>query len=79
MTDYKANDTMKLIGKQDMAELAEIAPNMPDVVKDIVTAHGLPEKIAEDGNIIMLGADFILLGIVYGKRLERMRRKGAAK
>ena len=77
MNKYAKNETMKLIGKQDIAELAELAPNAPDIINDIMTANGIPDEIV-DGDMIGMGIDIILMGIIYGKRIERARRKGGA-
>lgn len=44
MSRYKTNDTMKILAKQSMAEVAAIAPAAPTEIKDIMTANGMPNE-----------------------------------
>lgn len=74
MSRYTANATMKLLAKQNMAEVARIAPNAGDIIKDIMTANGIPGEFI--GNeMLNMGVDIILFGVILGKRLERQRNK----
>lgn len=74
MSRYNANGTMRLIAKQDVAEVYEVAPNTGDVIRDIVTAIGIPNIYSENG-MMEVGLDIILYGVILGKRIERQRNK----
>ena len=74
MLKYSANDTMELIGKQNLVELKDIEPNLQEVIKDIMTANGIPEEFIGD-KIFMLGVNAVQYGIILGKRIERQRKK----
>lgn len=74
MSRYKINDTMKILAKQSMAEVAAIAPDAPTKIKDIMTANGMPNEFI-GSNMLNMGIDIILYGVMLGKRLERQRNK----
>lgn len=74
MLKYSANDTMELIGKQNLVELKDIEPNLQGVIRDIMTANGIPEEFIGD-KIFMLGVNAVQYGIILGKRIERQRKK----
>lgn len=74
MFKYDANDTMRLLGKQNLAELGEIEPYFINEVKDIMTANGIPEEFI--GNkLFMMGINIVQYGVILGKRIERQRNK----
>lgn len=74
MFKYDANDTMRLLGKQNLAELGEIEPYFINEIKDIMTANGIPEKFI--GNkMFMMGVNIVQYGVILGKRIERQRNK----
>lgn len=74
MFKYDANDTMRLLGKQSMTQLNDIEPNFGNILKNIMTANGFPEKFI-NGKLLMMGADFVQYGVILGKRIERQRNK----
>lgn len=64
MTIYDANETMKLIGFQNMKTIMELAL---DDFKNMAKAR--------DGKFDYdVAFDAFLLGIIYGKRMERSKR-----
>lgn len=74
MNKYDANDIMKLLGKQNLAEPRNIEPYFINEVKDIMTANGIPEKFIGD-KMLMMGVDIVQYGVILGKRIERKRNK----
>lgn len=74
MFKYDANDTMKLLGKQSMTQLNDIEPNFGDILKNIMTANGFPEKFIGD-KLLMMGTNLVQYGVILGKRIERKRNK----
>ena len=74
MFKYDANDTMRLLGKQNLAELGEIEPYFINEIKDIMTANGIPEEWIGDKMLIM-GVNIVQYGAILGKRIERQRNK----
>lgn len=74
MFKYNANDTMRLLGKQSITQLNDIEPNFGNILKDIITANGFPEKFIGD-KLLMMGANFVQYGVMLGKRIERQRNK----
>lgn len=74
MFKYDANDIMRLLGKQNLAEPGNIEPYFINEVKDIMTANGIPEEWI--GNkMLMMGVDIVQYGVILGKRIERQRNK----
>lgn len=74
MFKYDANDTMKLLGKQNIIELGNIEPYFIKEIKDIMTANGIPEEFI--GNkMLMMGVNIAQYGAILGKRIERQRNK----
>lgn len=74
MFKYNANDTMKLLRKQNIMELGNIEEKLWEVVKDIMTANGIPEEFI--GNkLFMMGINIVQYGVTLGKRIERQRNK----
>lgn len=61
---YNTNETMRIIGEQD----ARIAMDAAFKLRDIANAHGY--KGTPDAFY-----DAFLLGVIYGKRVERARRR----
>lgn len=76
MNKYTANDTMKLIGRQNLEEIDNIEPNVGDAIRDIISANGIPEQYAN--NMFGMCADAMFFGTILGKRIERLKRKGGA-
>lgn len=74
MHKLNANDTMRLLEKQNAMELLNIEPNLWGVIKDIMTANGIPEEFFDD-EMFMMGVYIIHYGVVLGKRIERQRNK----
>lgn len=74
MSRYNANDTMRLLARQNMVEVAELAPNISSIIRDIMTASGMPNEFI-GSKMIEMGVDIILYGIILGKRIERKRNK----
>lgn len=74
MNRYNANDTMRLLAKQNMVEVAELAPDIGSIVRDIMTASGIPNELI-GSEMIGMGVDIILYGAILGKRIERKRNK----
>lgn len=74
MNRYSLNDTMKLLAKQNVVEVAEVAPNAGDIVRDIMTANGIPSEFVSS-EMLGMGIDIILFGVILGKRIERRRNK----
>jgi hypothetical protein len=71
---YEQNETMKIIGKQNILELGDASEDFRNEIDDIIMAN------LKNGEIIgyrELGMDLVLLGIMYGKRLERRKKAGA--
>ncbi len=74
MFKYNANDTMKLLRKQNIMELGNIEENFWGVIRDIMTANGIPEEFI--GNkMFMMGVNIVQYGAILGKRIERQRNK----
>lgn len=74
MFKYDANDIMRLLRKQNLAEPGNIEPYFINEVKDIMTANGIPEEWI--GNkMLMMGVDIVQYGVILGKRIERQRNK----
>ncbi len=74
MFKYNANDTMKLLRKQNIMELGNIEENFWGVIRDIMTANGIPEEFI--GNkMFMMGVNIVQYGVILGKRIERQRNK----
>ena len=71
---YKANGTMKILAKQDIAEVTDIAPDIEKKIRDIMTANGIPIDFI-GSKMFGMGIDIILYGVMLGKRLERQRNK----
>lgn len=67
---YNANDTMKLIGKQNVMIMA--TDEVRADAQNIIQAHKQKSKYQSP---LDYAYDFFLLGVIYGKRLERKRRK----
>ncbi len=74
MFKYDANDTMKLLGKQNIIELGNIEPYFIKEIKDIMTANGIPEEFIGD-KMLMMGINIAQYGAILGKRIERQRNK----
>lgn len=74
MFKYDANDIMRLLGKQNLAEPGNIEPYFINEIKDIMTANGIPEKFIGDKMLVM-GVDIVQYGVILGKRIERKRNK----
>ena len=71
---YKANGTMKILAKQDIAEVTDIAPDIEKKLRDFMTANGIPIDFI-GSKMFGMGIDIILYGVMLGKRLERQRNK----
>lgn len=68
---YNANKTMRLLGHQ----YADIMSN-PEVSKEYLEAHKtIKENSAEMDAVDCMS--LFLLGVIWGKRIERAKRKGA--
>lgn len=74
MFKYDANDIMRLLRKQNLAEPGDIEPYFMSEIKDIMTANGIPDKWI-DNKMLMLGIDIVQYGVILGKRIERRRNK----
>lgn len=74
MFKYDANDTMRLLGKQNLAEPENIEPHFINGIKDIMTANGVPEEWIGD-KMLMMGVNIVQYGVILGKRIERKRNK----
>ncbi|MCC8127608.1 MAG: hypothetical protein LIO92_09450 [Clostridiales bacterium] len=64
---YDVNSTMRIIGYQPFGCGAEDA-----LLNDVLDAHS-----QVDSDSFELGMDMFALGVIFGKRLERARRKAA--
>jgi len=63
MFKYNANDTMKLLRKQNIMELGNIEENFWGVIRDIMTANGIPEEFI--GNkMFMMGFNIVQYGAI---------------
>lgn len=74
MFKYDINDTMRLLGKQNLAEPGNIEPYFINEIKDIMTANGIPEEFIGD-KMLMMGVNIVQYGVILGKRIERKRNK----
>lgn len=74
MFKYNANDTMRLLGKQNLAEPGDIEPYFINEIKDIMTANGILEEWIGD-KMLMMGVNIVQYGVILGKRIERQRNK----
>ena len=74
-TVYNRNATMKMIGRQTVSNLT-IDHDIFGKICDILQAHD--DQAREDNRIcdyIEPAIDFVILGMIYGKRAERERRR----
>lgn len=71
---YDVNDTMRLLGKQNLAEPGDIEPYFINEIKDIMTANGVPEEWIGD-KMLMMVVNIVQYGVILGKRIERKRNK----
>lgn len=65
---YDMNETMKMLGYQCSVGIIKGAPS--DDFDNVLTAH----RQCGSG-LLDLGIDMFMLGYIYGKRVERVRRK----
>lgn len=70
---YTANETMKLLGKQYHSAI--IDARVYAEIKDILQAHGFDNALNNAFNLGMMGVDIFMLGFIYGKRVERARKR----
>lgn len=63
---YVGNDTMKVLGAQIVGDY------ITEDFRNVVRAHGNNEEVFD------IGLDFFALGIIYGKKLERAKRRRKA-
>lgn len=74
MFKYNANDTMKLLGKQNIMELGNIEENFWGVIRDIMTANGIPKESIGD-KLFMMGINIVQYGVIL---LAKYRREDKA-
>lgn len=75
MSLYERNSTMQMIGRQSSLDIIENHDVFTQIM-DILQAHD--EQARDDGRIcdyIEPAVDFFLLGMIYGKRAERKKRR----
>ena len=71
---YEANETMRILGKQQIAEyIGDDAAACEDFVA-VMDAHSLAP--AKGNDLFSVGIDFFMLGMIYGRRAERAKRQG---
>lgn len=51
MLKHNVNATMRLLGKQNIMELGNIEEKLWEVVKDIMTANGIPEEFIGNNSL----------------------------
>lgn len=71
-TYYDKNETMQMLGRQSIGNLMEKEAFNKDFHNMIAGHRG--EKVDYYDIVV----DALLLGFIYGKRVERMRMKGGA-
>ncbi len=74
MLKHNANATMRLLGKQNIMELGNIEEKLWEVVKDIMTANGIPKEFISN-KFFMMGINIVQYGVILEKRIERQRNK----
>lgn len=70
-TRYEANDTMRLIGKQGIAQLLD--PEIKAAMLEILSAHGAYKNGLCDDTLTELAMDCFQYGYLVGKRAERTK------
>lgn len=74
---YDANDTMKKLGRQCITEYVDAIKAIKDIINAYTTRcgeHSILYSIAVQSAYDML-LDIFVLGVMYGVRKERARRK----
>lgn len=66
---YDANETMKLLGKQFYYQI--LNDERKDAFNDMMNAHRTEGRI----HYFDLAMDAFMLGYIYGKRVERARKR----
>lgn len=72
---YKMNKTMELLGNQKVLSLISNDGVAAEDFKNLIDAH----RKNKTNSIFDIGLDAFMLGYIYGKRVERNRKKIAKK
>lgn len=70
MVDYTENETMELLGKQTLYLTAVEGGVARTDFRNVLDAHRAQPKV----DVYDVGMDFFMLGLIYGKKMERAHR-----